>query len=250
MIQVELDKKEGVVIIRPEEMVGLTQTDFQQVTDRIDDYLKDHEHLQGLIIIAESFPGWEDFSAFTSHIKLIKDHHKAINKVAVVSDSPLLTTAPHIVDPFVNARVRHFTLSEIHEAKTWAALEEKRSGRFVVLDDYPEDVVAVRAEGTITAADYEDTLIPAIEKTISSQGKVKLLYWCGEEFEGFSLGAMWDDARFGLMHLGDFAKIAFVSDIEWLRLSMKLFAPLIPAPIHVFHNAEIKMAKRWVIEGY
>ena len=59
---------------------------------------------------------------------------------------------------------------------------------------------------------------------------------------------MWDDARFGLMHLGDFLKIEVVSDIEWVRQSVKLFAPLMPAPVQVFHNADIEDAKHWIEE--
>ncbi len=59
---------------------------------------------------------------------------------------------------------------------------------------------------------------------------------------------MWDDARFGLMHLGDFLKIAVVSDIEWVRQSVKLFAPLVRAPVQVFHNSGIEDANRWITE--
>ncbi|MEK6205359.1 MAG: STAS/SEC14 domain-containing protein [Amylibacter sp.] len=49
---------------------------------------------------------------------------------------------------------------------------------------------------------------------IRMPGQIKLLYWCGKEFEGFTAGAMWDDTRFGLMHLGGFLKIAFVTGVE------------------------------------
>ena len=249
MIYIEMNEMEGIAIVRPEEMTGLTQADFQQVTDKIDAYLKDHDRLQGLVIVAEFFPGWEDFAAFTTHIKLIRDHQNSISKVAIVSDNPLLSAAPHVIDHFVNASVRHFALSDIQAAKVWAAEEEQRVGRFVILDDCPDDVVAIRAEGTITSRDYEEVLIPEIEKKIKAHGKVKMLYWCGNGFEGFSAGAMWDDARFGLTHLTDFSKIAFVSDVEWLRTSMKMFAPLMPAPVKVFHNAEIEEARKWIAES-
>ncbi|MBL4750480.1 MAG: STAS/SEC14 domain-containing protein [Amylibacter sp.] len=93
------------------------------------------------------------------------------------------------------------------------------------------------------------TLIPLIEEKIRTQGQVKLLYWCGAEFESFTAGAMWDDARFGLMHLGDVSKVAFVTDVEWLRMSMKLFSPLLRMPVQVFHNAEIGDAKQWILES-
>ena len=91
-------------------------------------------------------------------------------------------------------------------------------------------------------------LIPKFKEMVGSQGGVKLLYWCGEEFEGFSAGAMWDDARFGMTHLGDFLKVAVVSDVEWVRQGVKLFAPFMRAPVKVFHNADIEDAKSWISE--
>ena len=248
MIQSDLDEAQGVAVIRPEQMHGLSEVDFKELTDLIDGYLKDHESLRGLVIVAKSFPGWEDFKAFTSHIKFVRDHHRAIQKVALVSDSRLLSAAPNLVDHFVNAKVRSFSFADINQAEAWAASEEARSGRFVILEGYPENVAAFRAEGVITRDDYEETLIPIIEEKIRAQGRVKLLYWCGEEFKGFSAGAMWDDARFGLTHLGDFSKIAVVSDIKWVRQSVKLFAPLMPAPVQVFYNADIEDAKHWIVD--
>jgi len=127
-----------------------------------------------------------------------------------------------------------------------AATEDTRSGHFVTLDGYPRNVVAIRAEGTITREDYEEVLIPMVEEKIGILGKIKLLYWCGEEFKGFSAGAMWDDARLGMMYLGDFLKIAVVSDIEWVCKSVKLFAPLVRTSVHVFHNADIEDANRLI----
>ena len=248
MIHSELNEEAGIAIIRPERMTGLSEKDYKQLTDLVDHYLIEHDTLRGLIIASEKFPGWEDLLAFISHIRFVRNHHKVIQKVALVSDSPLLSVAPHIVNHFVNAKVQNFSFSDIEQAKTWAALEEIHPGQFQVLGGYPDDVVALLADGIITHDDYEKTLIPIVKNKIRIHGKIKLLYWCGEEFKGFSAGAMLDDAKFGLMHLGDFLKIAVVSDIEWVRQSIKLFAPFISAPIQVFHNSDIENANRWIIE--
>jgi len=172
--------------------------------------------------------------------------HSELNEAEGVA--VIRSAAPYLVDHFMNAKVRNFSFSDIEQAKTWAASKEVRSGHFLTLGGYPDNVVAFRAEGVITRDDYEETLIPIVEKKIRAHGKIKLLYWCGEEFKGFSAGAMWDDARFGLMHLGDFLKIAVVSDIEWVRQSVKLFAPLVRAPVQVFHNSGIEDANRWITE--
>jgi len=49
----------------------------------------------------------------------------------------------------------------------------------------------------------------------------------GEDFDGWTVGAAWDDTKLGLLHLADFSRIALVSDIEWIRRVTKLFAPFL-----------------------
>ena len=122
-------------------------------------------------------------------------------------------------------------------------------GRFELLTGLPKDVVGVVAKGKIDRSAYEDELIPAVEKQIREQGKVKLLYVLGDEFEGFTAGAAWDDARLGLMHLADFAKIAVVTDADWIKLGVKMFAPLIPCDVHLYGVAELEAARAWVSEN-
>lgn len=248
MIKVDLKEASGVAVVRPESMTALTEDDFKKLKDTVDGYLKDHDALRGLVIVADHFPGWTDFKAFTSHFEFIRDHQKHIEKVAVVSDSPFMSAAPHLIDHFVSAKVRTFGAGDVAEAETWAATEDPRTGRFEILDGYPDDVIAFRAEGDISREDYEETLIPLAQEKIKTHKKIKLLYWIGEGFKSFSAGAMWDDARFGLTHLTDFSKVAVVSDIDWVRTSVKVFAPLMPATVQVFHDAEIDDAKQWISE--
>lgn len=158
----------------------------------------------------------------------------------------LLSAMPGLTTHFVKASVRNFASSEVNQAMQWAGQEEQVPGQFVILDGYSDDVVAISAKGHITRDDYEKTLIPLVEEKIKSHGSIKMLYWCGEEFKGFSAGAAWDDAHLGMTHIGDFSKLAFVSDIGWLRQSVKLFAPLMKAPVQVFNNADIEKAKDWI----
>lgn len=246
MVKIDLNTVNGVATLRPLQGQKLSEPDIAEMTRQIDAYLDDHDVLQGLVIVADSFPGWDSFETFLSHLKFVREHQKEIDKVAVVSDSGLLSAMPSIADHFVKAKIRNFNGSEVDQAQIWAATKDVREGRFVVLDGYPEDVVALQAHGRITSADYEETLIPLAEAAIKAHSKVKLLYWCGEDFTGFSAGAAWDDARFGMANMSKFSKLAFVSDVGWLRESVKLFGPLIPAPVQVFGNADIEAAKAWI----
>jgi hypothetical protein len=124
-------------------------------------------------------------------------------------------------------------------------MTEPKSG-FEVLQGYPADVLAIAAHGRITRADYEKTLIPLVAQKVKAKGKVKLLYVLAQDFGGFTAGAAWDDARLGLTHLGDFARIAVVTDVEWIRLGVKMFAPLIRCPVHLFHTSDMDEAAAWI----
>lgn len=115
-----------------------------------------------------------------------------------------------------------------------------------ILGGYPADVVAIEARGHVERADYEMVLIPEVSARIKAEGKVKLLYVIGERFAGFSAGAAWDDAKLGFLHMGEFARVAVVSDIEWIRMGVKVMAPLMPCPVHVFHLGELEAAKAWI----
>lgn len=124
-----------------------------------------------------------------------------------------------------------------------------RTPNIEILPGYPADVVAIRANGHVSRADYEEVLIPAVTARLQAEGKVKLLYLIGEGFEGFSAGAVWDDAKLGLVHIGAIARVAVVADIDWIRMGTKMFAPLMPCPVHVFHLADMEAATAWISDN-
>ena len=76
-------------------------------------------HPHGLLLDAESFPGWADVAAALAHLKFVREHHRKIQRVAVVSDSRFLTAAPKIATHLVRAEVRPFPRSQREEALGW-----------------------------------------------------------------------------------------------------------------------------------
>jgi len=126
-------------------------------------------------------------------------------------------------------------------------MSEKKPGHFQILKGFPADVVAVSAKGRIGREAYEKQLIPLIEERLAHEGKVNVLYEIGPEFEGFTAGGAWDDTKFGLSHLADFARLAVVTDVEWIRLGMKMFAPFMGGRMRVFALDELDKARDWVM---
>jgi len=114
------------------------------------------------------------------------------------------------------------------------------------MQDLPDNALGFVARDTVTANDYETVIIPAVEALFSRRDKVRLLYHLGADFSGFEAGAMWDDAKIGLKHLSGWERIAVVSDIEWVRIGIKVFGLAIPGQLRVFHDSELAEAKRWI----
>jgi len=117
------------------------------------------------------------------------------------------------------------------------------------LEQIPDsNILLVTAKDKITGDDYEDVLVPAIESTLENYDKVRILIQFGEEYDGFEGEAMWDDTKVGLKNFTHFEKCAIVSDVKWLRRSIKAFGFLIPGEVKLFANEELVAATDWVKE--
>jgi len=114
------------------------------------------------------------------------------------------------------------------------------------IPDLPDNVLGFAAKGTVTANDYEKTMTPAVEALFERHAKARFLYQLGDDFFGFDAAAMWDDAKLGLRHLTGWEKVAVVSDVDWLRAAIKIFALAMPGQVRAFHNRDLEEAKRWV----
>ena len=124
MIQYELLREQGILILKPEG--ALRAEDFTAIAAVVDPYIDQHGELKGLMIEAPSFPGWEDFAALLSHLRFVRDHHRRIRRIAVVSDSPLLAVAPKIASHFVSAELRTFDAADRAAALAWIEADDGR----------------------------------------------------------------------------------------------------------------------------
>ncbi len=117
MLKHELLSDKGVLVARPEG--PLSAKDFSALAADADAYIESHGALKGLLVCAREFLGWENIDAAISHFRFIRDQQRDIAKVAVVSDSEVLTLLPKFASHFVSAEVKHFSGDEEAEARTW-----------------------------------------------------------------------------------------------------------------------------------
>ena len=117
MIKFELLTKDGVLIVTPEG--PLAASDFSELAAVADPYIEKHGKLNGLMIFTESFPGWEDFEALLSHVRFVKNHHRNLAKVALVTNSKIASIAETMAKHFISAEIKHFDFDNKEKALTW-----------------------------------------------------------------------------------------------------------------------------------
>ncbi len=107
------------------------------------------------------------------------------------------------------------------------------------------NTIAFKAVGRIEDADYKTVLALAVDRMVAEQGKARLVFEIGPEFDGFTPHAAFDDAILGLEHWRDFEKIALVTDHAWIAGAVRLFAPLMPAQVKLFALPQRDDALAW-----
>jgi SpoIIAA-like len=117
------------------------------------------------------------------------------------------------------------------------------------LKDFPADTVAVRCRGFVTKADYDQVLLPEVERALNTNERLRLYYEIAPDFSGISAGAMWEDFWVGMQHLTRWKRIAVVTDVPWIEQMVLMFGFLLPGATRVFRVGEVGEARVWLTEG-
>jgi len=106
----------------------------------------------------------------------------------------------------------------------------------------PKNVVGISVRGRLTLQDCCDVLMPAMRKSLKYHDKIRLYYELGSRFPG----AAWDDLDLGLEHFSRCERVAIVTDIGWVRHTVKAVRFLIPSEIRVFSTIEAEEGRAWI----
>jgi len=117
MIEHSFDPATAILHLRPTK--ALEEGDFVQLAKEVDPYIEKKGSLAGLIIEVSAFPGWESLGAMAAHFRFVRDHHRHIRKLAVVTDSALGRMAENLASHFVAAEIRQFPAAQLAAARQW-----------------------------------------------------------------------------------------------------------------------------------
>jgi hypothetical protein len=117
MLEHNLDTKNSILHLRPN--AALTKEDFERLAKTVDPYIEKTGGLAGIVIELAEFPGWETLGAMAAHFRFVRDHHKRVKKVALVTDARLGEVAEKLASHFVAASIKRFPAGEAGTARQW-----------------------------------------------------------------------------------------------------------------------------------
>src|SRR4029078_9061286 len=117
MIEYDLDTERSILHVQPKS--AIEQDDFVKLAKAVDPHIEATGGLAGLLNESRGLPGWQSFGAIVNQFRFVRDHHKRIKRIAVVTDSHMGDVAEHLTSHFVKAEIRHFPAEEIEWARQW-----------------------------------------------------------------------------------------------------------------------------------
>ena len=117
MVEHKLDTTDSILYLRPTS--ALAAEDFAKIASTVDPHIEATGGLAGIVIEAPSFPGWESFGATAAHFRFVRDHHRRVKKIAVVTDSTFGKLAEHLASHFVAAEIKRFPAGQAEAARQW-----------------------------------------------------------------------------------------------------------------------------------
>jgi len=116
------------------------------------------------------------------------------------------------------------------------------------LMNLPSNVVGFRATGNVTREDFEQVVMPEVERLIKKTGKLNYLLILDTPLKEFTFGAWMQDVLLGIRHLTQWNRAAIITDSSGLQHFTQIFSALMPGEFRGFDKLDIDVAVDWVSE--
>jgi hypothetical protein len=111
--------------------------------------------------------------------------------------------------------------------------------------DQNGESITLRASGVLSRADF-DRALPEIENAmVLAKDPLKLMIRL-EDFHGLEVGALWEDLKFGLEHVGEFGSIAVVGDTTLEELGTWMASLFTKSEVRYFNFDSEDKAQNWL----
>jgi hypothetical protein len=106
------------------------------------------------------------------------------------------------------------------------------------------NVLEVDLHGKLCREDFE-RIVPDTERLICQNGKIRILVTM-RDFEGWDMGAFWEDLKWEAKHFNDVERLAMVGDEHWQKWMTSFCKPFTTAAVRYFPFERLDEAQEWV----
>jgi len=115
-----------------------------------------------------------------------------------------------------------------------------------LIDDLPDNVLAIVATDRVTRDDYLTVVAPAAETCRAAHETLRLLCHFPPDFRKLTTTSLWDDPHIGLYRLQGFERVAVVTDVDWLQALVNKIHPGESTAVRLFAHARLDEARDWI----
>src|SRR6185295_13605534 len=115
MIKAKLNKDTGVLHVQPSG--PLEEADFAMLGALADPYIAKKGKLTGLLFEIEKFPGWKNLASMLTHFRFVRNHHRKVRRVALVTDARIGKYAARFARHFIAAEMKRFPAGHAGDAR-------------------------------------------------------------------------------------------------------------------------------------
>ncbi len=115
----------GVMVVEVDR--ALRTQDFDALALTANPWIEAHGGLQGLVIHARAFPGWENLESVLRQVRFVRDHQRKVRRIALGFDSAMASLASFLGDHFIRAEIKTFSYDRLEDAIAWAGVRPARS---------------------------------------------------------------------------------------------------------------------------
>ena len=190
MIHPEWLRDDEVLMVRPDD--ELTEGDFDLIGQMVDPVIARAGRLEGLLIDARGFEGWDDAKALLAHLRFVNKHVEKVARIAVIGDQWWLGAAEAVIDPAFGTPVRVFLSKQADEAKAWLLERPPEPAPVQILPESEGARIGMRLTGRLRESDYDD-LLRKMEAALPEKGKLDVLVVIDPAFRGWTPRAFFED---------------------------------------------------------
>jgi hypothetical protein len=116
----------------------------------------------------------------------------------------------------------------------------------IQLEENGIKIVSLTFREKLTRKDYE-LFVPQMENLMEKEETIRVMVEF-QDFQGWTLGALWEDTKFGAKHFKDIDRLAIVGDLEWEKYLAVFIKPFTTAAVQYFDTRQKEEAKKWLKE--